>query len=223
MRVTLFGTGDSCVEGDEFVGEENWQPARLIPTSGISGPDEQETRATSALLAVLPVVRDFASALLRPFGAPSGAIETFIEVPLLHADGRTVRPDGVIQISRGQRSWTALVEVKTGNNDLGREQVESYLDIAKDNAFDAVLTISNQIAPAAGVHPVDVDKRKLRKVALHHVSWAEIVSSGVAARPSWSRRSGASVDPRRTDPLSRASTFGCARLHGHGWSMGGRA
>lgn len=165
-----------------FVAEESWQPARLIPTSGISGPDEQETRATSALLAVLPVVRDFATALLRPFGAPAGAIETFIEVPLLHADGRTVRPDGVIQISRGQKSWTTLVEVKTGNNDLGREQVESYLDIARDNGFDAVLTISNQIAPAAGVHPVDVDKRKIRKVALLHLSWAEIVSAAVLQR-----------------------------------------
>jgi hypothetical protein len=33
--------------------EDAWQPARLIPTSGITGPDEQETRATSALLAQL--------------------------------------------------------------------------------------------------------------------------------------------------------------------------
>ena len=162
--------------------EETWQPARLIPTSGISGPDEQETRATSALLAVLPIIRDFTASLLRPFGAPSGAIETFIEVPLLHGDGRTIRPDGLIQITRGSKSWTTLVEVKTGNNDLGRDQVESYLDVAKDNGFDAVLTISNQISPAAGVHPVDVDRRKLRKVALHHVSWAEIVSAAVLQR-----------------------------------------
>jgi hypothetical protein len=67
--------------------EGNWQPARLIPTSGINGPDEQETRATSALLAVLPVVREFATALLHPFGAPAGTIETFIEVLLATADG----------------------------------------------------------------------------------------------------------------------------------------
>ncbi len=162
--------------------EASWQPARLIPTSGISGPDEQETRATSALLAVLPVVRDLATTLLRPFGAPPGTIETFIEVPLLHADGRTIRPDGLVRISRGQKRWTALVEVKTGNNVLGREQVESYLDIAKDNGFDAVVTISNQIAPATGVHPVEVDKRKIRKVALHHLSWAEILSAAVLQR-----------------------------------------
>ena len=28
--------------------EDGWQPARLIPTSGIKGADEQERRATSA-------------------------------------------------------------------------------------------------------------------------------------------------------------------------------
>ncbi|CAM9737349.1 unnamed protein product, partial [Phaeothamnion confervicola] len=159
-----------------------WTPARLIPTSGISGPDEQETRATSALLAVLTIVRDFSQSLLRPFGALAGNVETFIEVPLDTADGRTVRPDGLIRVTRGQRSWTALVEVKTGTNDLGREQLETYLDLARDNGFDAVLSISNQIAPSVGVHPVDVDKRKLRRVALHHLSWAEVVSTAVLQR-----------------------------------------
>ena len=33
--------------------EESWNLARLIPTSGINGAQEQERRATSALLAVL--------------------------------------------------------------------------------------------------------------------------------------------------------------------------
>jgi hypothetical protein len=163
--------------------DEPWQPARLIPTSGINGADEQETRATSALLAVLPVVRDFATALLRPFGVPtSGTLETFIEVPLRTTDERTVRPDGVIRAARGQRQWSALVEVKTGSNELGREQIETYLDLARDNGIDAVLTISNQLTPSAGEHPVEVDKRKLKKVALHHLSWAEVVSAAVIQR-----------------------------------------
>jgi hypothetical protein len=162
--------------------DETWQPARLIPTSGITGPDEQETRATSALLAVLPAVKDFGLGLFRPCGAPAGTMETFIEVPLKTLDDRTIRPDGLVRISRGQRQWTALIEVKTGSNDLAREQIENYLDVARDNAFDAVITISNQLAPRLGVHPVDVDKRKLRRVALHHLSWAEVVSTAVVQR-----------------------------------------
>jgi hypothetical protein len=63
-----------------------------------------------------------------------------------------------------------LVEVKTGGNQLAVEQLENYLDIAREQGYDAVLTISNEIPPMAGQHPTKVDKRKVRKVALHHLS-----------------------------------------------------
>ena len=39
--------------------EQPWHEARLIPTSGINGAEEQERRATSALLAVMTAVREF--------------------------------------------------------------------------------------------------------------------------------------------------------------------
>ena len=52
--------------------EDGWQQARLIPTSGIKTQDEAERRATSALLAVLVSVREFAIAVLKPLGAPTG-------------------------------------------------------------------------------------------------------------------------------------------------------
>ncbi|WP_300019394.1 hypothetical protein [Pseudonocardia sp.] len=35
--------------------------------------------------------------------------------------------------------------------------------------------MSNDLAPTGGVHPIDVDGRKLRKVALHHISWSEVL------------------------------------------------
>jgi hypothetical protein len=88
----------------------------------------------------------------------------------------------VIQTGRAGRTWTALVEVKTGSISLERQQLESYLDVARDNEFDVVLTISNQIAPAPGVHPVDVDKRKLKKVALHHLSWSDVMTVAIQQR-----------------------------------------
>src|SRR5574342_628355 len=111
-----------------MVTEDAWLAARLIPTSGISGPDEQERRATSALLAVMSAVREFGRALTQPFGAPAGTIETFIEVPFKLAD-KQMFPDGLIRVSRGQRVWIALVEVKCGSNMLNAEQLEAYLDI----------------------------------------------------------------------------------------------
>jgi hypothetical protein len=158
--------------------EESWLAARLIPTSGINGADEQERRATSALLAVMSAVREFGRALTQPFGAPAGPVQTFIEVPFKLGDAKSF-PDGVIRVARGQREWTALVEVKTGSNELQAEQLERYLDIAREQGFDALITISNQIPPVPGQHPTAVDKRKLRKVALYHLPWSEVLTVAV--------------------------------------------
>ena len=80
------------------------------------------------------------------------------------------------------RSWSCLVEVKTGTNPLTKDQVEAYLDLAKEQHLDAVLTISNDITPAAGAHPVDIDRRKTKSVQLHHRSWAEVLSLAVMCR-----------------------------------------
>lgn len=161
--------------------EETWQQARLIPTSGINGQEEAERRATSALLAVMASVREFGAAMVRPYGAPAGQLGTFIEVPF-KAGERTIYPDGVLEAARGARRWTCLVEVKTGSSELETDQVEAYLDLARESSFDCVLTISNQMAPAPDVHPVEVDRKKVKKVALHHLSWAEVLTVAVQQR-----------------------------------------
>src|SRR6266700_4552761 len=97
--------------------EEAWERARLIPVSGIGGPEEQERRGASALLAVIDSVKEFGRALTVPLGAPAGAISAYIEVPFKLGD-KQLRPDGVIRAVRGTKTWTALVEVKTGRNEL---------------------------------------------------------------------------------------------------------
>ena len=161
--------------------DERWQQARLIPTSGINGPEEAERRATSAMLAVMGSVREFGSAIVRSLGAPAGQLATYIETPFAFGEQK-VFPDGLLETSRGARTWTCLVEVKTGSSELERAQVECYLDVAREQGFDCVLTISNQMAPAPGVHPVDVDRRKTRRVELHHLSWAEVLTVAVQQR-----------------------------------------
>jgi hypothetical protein len=161
--------------------EDRWLPARLIPTSGIKGVEEQERRATSALLSVMMAVPEFSRSLLKKVSAPAGTIRTFIEPPLETPKGKS-RPDGAVIITRGGTNWRAFVEVKTGTNELYREQIEGYLDLARDNAFHAMITISNQLATAADSHPLLVDKRKTKKVALHHFSWVEILSEAILQR-----------------------------------------
>ncbi len=165
----------------DMVEEDGWDAARLIPVSGIKGSDEQERRGVSALLAVLESVREFNRAILGPLGAPAGKIECFIEVPFELGD-KEVRPDGLIRTTRGKQTWTALVEAKTDRNNLNPSQIEAYLDVAKEQGFQAVITISNEIATVAGEHPCSVDKKKIHKVQLHHFSWSQIHTEAVIER-----------------------------------------
>ena len=80
--------------------EKSWNVARLIPTSGINGADEQERRATSALLAVMSAVKESGRVMTAPLGAPAGTVETFIEVPF-DLNGKRIFPDGLIRARRG--------------------------------------------------------------------------------------------------------------------------
>lgn len=162
-----------------------WQVARLIPTWGIDNEREAETRATSATLAVLSVVREFSSALLTPLGASSArraSVECFVETSFKLKDGQVVRPDGLIRVSYGKSSWTALVEVKTGQNQLRAEQVNSYWETAREFGFDAVLTISNEFA-VSDQHPTEgLRVRTNSKVQVHHFSWTRVLTSAVMCK-----------------------------------------
>jgi hypothetical protein len=160
--------------------EEAWHPARLIPTTGIGGAEEQEQRATSSLLAVMHAVPEFGRALLAHAGAPAGRITTFTEIHIKDLDaGTTSIPDAAIVVERGKLRWCALVEVKTGGNALRKEQVERYLDLARINSFDAVLTISNDITSDPAISPIAVDVRKTKKVALRHLPWFQVTTEAV--------------------------------------------
>jgi hypothetical protein len=150
----------------------------LISTSGIKSADEQERRATSALLAVIAAVREFGRAVTQPLGAPTGELNTFVEVPFSSSDERGFA-DGLIRVRHAHRDWTALVEVKTGNGRLDAAGLEAYLDAARTQRFDAVLTISNEIPTAAGQHPVAVDPRRLPTVGLYHYTWSHLLAEAV--------------------------------------------
>jgi hypothetical protein len=159
---------------------DRWHPARLIPTSGIRGQEEQEKRATSSTLAVMAAVSEFGKAILDALGAPRGRVSTYAEVQLKDPDGKLSIPDGVIVVERGKTRWRCLVEVKTGTAQLTTEQVSRYLDMARQHGFDGVLTISNQITASPKNSPVDVDRRKVGgRVSLHHLSWWRVLTEAI--------------------------------------------
>jgi hypothetical protein len=160
-------------------GQEGWRAARLLPTVGLRGQEEQEQRATSSLLAVIHAVPEFGYALLTELGAPRGQLETFTEIQLRDSSGKRCIPDGAIVATRGSKEWKCLVEVKTGKARLEPEQVTRYLDWARDNGFDAVLTISNEITASPSDSPFAIDKRKLKRVSLVHLSWWRILTEAI--------------------------------------------
>ena len=153
---------------------ESWREARLFPVSALKSDRERETRATSVLLSVMAQVPEFGRRLTAAFGAPAGRMETFAEVTLSHGDSPR-RPDGVIRVERAGKLWTALVETKTNGNALKADQVQAYMDIAARRGYEAVITLSNDVAlEGSPLVDVKIDRRRKHKVALRHLSWAEV-------------------------------------------------
>jgi len=69
--------------------------------AGIRGQEEQEKRATSAVLAVVRAVPEFARAPVGGLGVPRGRIATDAEVRLKDVDAKLSIPDGAIVVERG--------------------------------------------------------------------------------------------------------------------------
>ncbi|MEU0197226.1 MULTISPECIES: TerD family protein [unclassified Streptomyces] len=153
---------------------ESWKSARLFPVSVLKSDREREMRATSVLLSVMAQVPEFGRRLTAAFGAPAGRMETFTEVSLPHGDTPR-RPDGVIRVERAGKLWTALVETKTNGNALKADQVQAYMDIAARRGYEAVITLSNDVAlEGSPLVDVKIDRRRKHQVALWHLSWAEV-------------------------------------------------
>ncbi|EFL24558.1 conserved hypothetical protein [Streptomyces himastatinicus ATCC 53653] len=154
---------------------DSWRRARLFPVSSLKSDREREMRATSVLLSVIAQVPEFGRRLTAAFGAPAGRMETFTEVSLPHGGNAPKRPDGVIRVERAGKLWTALVETKTNGNPLKPEQVQDYMDIAARRGYEAVITLSNDVAlEGSPLVDVKIDGRRKHKVALWHLSWAEV-------------------------------------------------
>ncbi|WP_344467600.1 TerD family protein [Kitasatospora kazusensis] len=160
--------------GHSLAENESWHPARLFPAPALKSDREREMRATSVLLAVMAQVPELGRRLTAPFGAPAGRMRNFTEVNFPHGDTLR-RPDGIIRIERAGKLWTALLETKTNGNRLKPDQVQDYMDIAGRRGYEAVITLSNDVAlEGRPVVDAKTDRRRKNKVVLWHLSWAEV-------------------------------------------------
>ena len=159
---------------------EAGERARLIP---VTSPGQKELAAVSVVLAVFRIVPEYARMMLEEVGAPwskRSTLTALTEVCFKKSKqkrSQLPRPDGMLIVDTTRKEWTALVEAKIKNEQLHTDQLETYLDLAKEFGVDAVITISNQFATNPSHHPVSVDKRKVKTVELYHFSWLSILSN----------------------------------------------
>lgn len=153
--------------------------ARLIP---VIADSRKEQRVASVFLATISAVPSFSQALMSTLGQRLGqrsVIDTFTEVVLKVDKEAKDRPDGLLQVSTGTKNWSALIEAKIGNSDLEPEQVQRYLQLARDANLDAVITISNQFAARPDHSPVNVPKALTKRIPLYHWSWKFILTEAM--------------------------------------------
>lgn len=153
------------------------EPSRLFP---VLADTSKEGRTLSIFLACLENVGGFGRSLMSSLDlrvGVRGKIETYTEV-VLHKTipGAKHRPDGLIVVHTGKSVWTALVEAKVGGTDLTNEQIEAYLNLARLNGIDAVITLSNQFTSLPTHHPLSVSGALTRKVDLFHWSWGYVIT-----------------------------------------------
>ena len=157
---------------------ERAERARLFP---ILAETSKEGRTLSIFLATLASVREFSATLLGAVGQRVGTtakLRTYTEVEFKCAKGEASlgRPDGLLVLDIWGRRWTALVEAKVANVNISPEQLERYIELAKQNRIDAVITISNQFSAVPQHHPVRIPAWKLKGVQLFHFSWTQILT-----------------------------------------------
>jgi len=158
---------------------QSGEAARLIP---VVKDTSREDRASSILLASFRAVPAFSKAMLKSVGQRVGVhskIDCYTQVVLEKPFENKLRPDGLIRIERSGKVWMALIEAKIGNATLDKEQIQTYIDLAKVNGIDAVITISNEFSTLPTFHPIKFGVRELKGIELFHWSWLHTITQGL--------------------------------------------
>ncbi|MDZ7821881.1 MAG: hypothetical protein U5N26_08750 [Candidatus Marinimicrobia bacterium] len=144
--------------------------ARLIPVYKTT----DEMSLTSIFLSSLRLINEFKKAIFSELNLTlSGKLYVFTEVNFLET--KVDQPDGLIIIVRSNKiKDAALLEVKNKNNCLNEEQINRYLDIAKNFKIPKLITISNQFVSRPTQTPLNI--KPPSNVKMYHLSWSYILT-----------------------------------------------
>jgi len=148
-------------------------PACLIPSH-----KKVERRLLSVLMGAMEIVPALRAKVLAEAGYGSGKTATyqgFMEPTFIDLNPPPGRPDGLIVCERGKSNWSAFIEAKADGNPIKGEQIIEYAELAGFFGIDAIISISNEHALNSSDLPYSVNKNRLKKRAIAHLSWASIV------------------------------------------------
>lgn len=159
---------------DNFVlsGQIQIQPARLIPALKTG----DEMALTSIFLSSLKLIKEFRDSFFKEIGLSRGG-KAFYYTEASFKDISTARIDGlIIVISKGKIIDAAFLEMKSGKNNLDKDQIEKYLSISRKLKVPKLVTVSNEFVADSSHSPVKIKVPK--SVNLFHFSWTYLITKG---------------------------------------------
>ncbi|MCH7497890.1 MAG: hypothetical protein IH971_08570 [Candidatus Marinimicrobia bacterium] len=167
----LIGLSLSALDSLLLAGQElNLQPARLIP---FHKPGD-ELALASIFLSALRLVKEFRNHIFQTIGlSRSNRILIYTEAEFLLFDKKRI--DGLILVIRANTIIDAvLIEVKNKHVELDSEQIQHYVNIAKEYGIPKLLTISNQFVSFPTQSPINIKTPKY--VSTYHISWSYLLT-----------------------------------------------
>jgi len=153
--------------------------ARLIPI----GRKDDEMAITSVFLSTLTLVKEFKNLVFDSINLPkSGTIKCYTEVsfPTVFPDDekKNRRFDGLmLLIAAGKIKDAVIFEMKSGSDEIEKEQIELYIDMAYKLKIDKLVSVSNQFVTKPTDYPIPNLVAK-KGISLFHLSWAFVQSLG---------------------------------------------
>jgi len=177
---------ESCLKPDPSKSDEERsilvRPARLIP----GNKKLDESSLASVFLASLPLVKEFRDSVFKEIGmGRAGYLKVYTEVSFprvkIYQENSPqkgpLRVDGlVLQVVGKQIRDAAFFEFKMGSQVVCSQQINAYIELAKEVGVPRLVSISNQFVPSPTDYPIEVNRNK--SVALYHFSWRYIIMLG---------------------------------------------
>jgi len=144
--------------------------ARLIPSFKLG----DEVGLASVLLSSIRMIREFRRMIMSDIKMIKGG-QFFAYNEVVFPQFKNCRIDGLaLKVKGGVIRDAAIFEMKNGSNEINKEQIEKYIDLARNCNIPRIVTVSNQFVSEPTQSPVDL--RSIKSVGIYHLSWTYILT-----------------------------------------------